>query len=151
MSDLYFDDFKLGDRFVSPGVTITEGMILDFAMAYDPQPFHIDVEAAKASPFGGLIASGFQTLALGFRMFLMTGVFRACSVGSPGLDELRWPRPVRPGDTIHSELEVVELRPSRSKPDRGMLISRMHVLNQNGEEVASVKGMHLLLRRPGAS
>jgi acyl dehydratase len=148
MTDLYFDDFKIGDRFVSPGVTISESMILDFALAYDPQPFHIDVEAAKASPFGGLVASGFQTLALGFRLFLMTGVFRACSVGSPGLDELRWPRPVRPGDTIHSELEILESRLSRSKPDRGIVTSRLHVINQNGEEVASFKGMHLLLRRP---
>jgi acyl dehydratase len=151
MTDLYFDDFKIGDRFVSPGVTVTEGMIVDFALVYDPQPFHIDHEAAKASPFGGLIASGFQTMALGFRMFLMTGVFRACSIGSPGLDELRWPRPVRPGDTLHAEFEVLELRPSRSKADRGMLISRLETMNQNGEVVSSAKGMHLLLKRPLAA
>jgi acyl dehydratase len=149
MSDLYFEDFSVGDRFVSPGVTVTEGMILDFAMTYDPQPFHIDVEAAKASHFGGLIASGFQTMALGFRMFIQLGTFRACGMGSPGLDELRWPRPVRPGDTIHSELEILETRPSKSKPDRGMMITRMTILNQDGEEVMTFKGMQLTRRRPG--
>ena len=115
MTDLYFEDFKPGDRFVSDGVTVTEAMIVDFALTYDPQPFHIDAEAARASNFGGLIASGFQTLALGFRMLIQTGVFRKCGMGSPGLDELRWPRPVRPGDTLHSELEIIELRPSQSK------------------------------------
>jgi acyl dehydratase len=148
MADLYLDDFKVGDRFVSTGVTVTEGMILDFALTYDPQPFHVDVEAAKASHFGGLIASGFQTMALGFRMFIQLGVFRACGMGSPGLDELRWPRPVRPGDTIHSELEILEIRPSRSKPDRGMLTTKMTILNQNGEEVMTFKGLQLTRRRP---
>ena len=151
MADLYFEDFKVGDRFVSDGVTVSEGMILDFAMTYDPQPFHLDAEAAKASHFGGLIASGFQTVALGFRMFIQTGVFRACGMGSPGIDELRWPHPVRPGDTIRSELEILEIRPSRSKPDRGMLITKMTVRNQAGEEVMTFKGMQLTRRRPGAS
>jgi acyl dehydratase len=146
--ELYFDDFAAGDRFISPGVTVSESMILEFALKYDPQPFHMDVEAAKASNFGGLIASGFQTMALGFRMILQLGVFRACSMGSPGLDELRWPRPVYAGDTIHTELEIVELRPSRTKPDRGMIHTAVRVLNQKGEEVMTFKGMHLLRRRP---
>ena len=149
MGDMYFEDFKVGDRFVSQGITVTEGMILEFALKYDPQPFHIDAEAAKASNFGGLIASGFHTMALGFRMFIQLGIFRACGMGSPGLDELRWPRPVRPGDTIHSELEILEIRPSRSKPDRGMMITLMRILNQEGEEVMSFKGMQLTRRRPG--
>jgi acyl dehydratase len=148
MQDLYFEDFKVGDKFVSPGITVTDSMILDFAFKYDPQPFHIDVEAAKASSFGGLISSGFQTLALGFRMFLETGAFRACGMGSPGIDEVRWPRPVRPGDTIHSELTIAEIRPSRSKPDRGMMITKMRVINQNGEDVLTFSGMQLTRRRP---
>jgi acyl dehydratase len=151
MTDRYFDDFAIGEKFVSPGITITEGMIVEFALAYDSQPFHLDVEAAKRSNFGGLIASGFQTLALGFRSFLQLGLLRACSMGSPGIDELRWPRPVRPGDTLHTEFEVLELRPSRSKPDRGILTSSMRVLNQRDEEVLSMKGMHLLARNPGAA
>jgi acyl dehydratase len=148
MSDRYFEDFAVGDRFVSAGITVSEGMILDFALRYDPQPFHLDVEAAKASNYGGLIASGFQTMALGFRAFLDLGIFRACGMGSPGLDELRWPRPVRPGDTIHSELTITEIRPSRSKPDRGMLLTSVRIVNQNGEEVMTFKGMQLTRRRP---
>jgi acyl dehydratase len=148
VSDRYFEDFAVGDRFVSGGVTVSESMILDFALRYDPQPFHLDVEMAKASNYGGLIASGFQTMALGFRAFLDLGVFRACGMGSPGLDELRWPRPVRPGDTLHSELTITESRPSRSKPDRGMLMTSIRVLNQRGEEVMTFKGMQLTRRRP---
>src|SRR5713101_1482320 len=84
MADLYFEDFKIGDRFVSAGITVSESMILEFALRYDPQPFHLDIEAAKESHYGGLIASGFQTMALGFRAFLDLGVFRACGMGSPG-------------------------------------------------------------------
>ncbi len=149
MTDLYFDDFEIGQRFITRGITLTESLIIDFAMNYDPQPFHIDVEAAKASNYGGLIASGFQTVALGFRMVLETGIFRASSMGSPGMDELRWLRPVRPGDTLHSELEVVEKRPSSSKPDRGILRVRYQIKNQAGEDVMTFTSMHLLRRKVG--
>jgi acyl dehydratase len=147
MSDRYFDDFRIGEHFTTPGVTLTESLILDFALRYDPQPFHIDVEAAKQSNFGGLIASGFHTLALGFRMVLETGIFRACSMGSPGFDELRWVRPVRPGDTLHTEIEVVEKKPSSSKPDRGMLRNKYWIKNQRGEDVITFTSMHLLRRK----
>jgi acyl dehydratase len=150
MTDRYFDDFEVGEEIVSPGITLSESMILDFAMLYDPQPFHLDLEAAKASPFGGLISSGFQTLAVGFRAFLMTGAFAKCSLGSPGLDELRWPQPVRPGDTLHTVLRVADKRPSKSKPDRGLMVTDWRILNQHGEEVMTLKGMHILARRPGA-
>jgi acyl dehydratase len=149
MTDRYFDDFEVGEKFLSPGITVTESMIVDYALLYDPQPFHIDAEAAKASNFGGLIASGFQTVAIGFRAFLMLGLFRSCSMGSPGMDELRWPRPVRPGDTLRAEMNVVEKKPSRSKPDRGMLFTYFRVLNQRDEEVMTFRCMHLLARRPG--
>ena len=147
MTDLYFEDFAVGDRFKTRGVTLTESMIVDFALRYDPQPFHIDVEAAKSSIYGGLIASGFQTLALGFRMVWETGVFRAASMGSPGFDELRWLRPVRPGDTLHVELEVVEIKPSTSKPDRGIARIKYWIKNRNGEDVITFTAMQLLRRR----
>jgi acyl dehydratase len=150
MTDRYFDDFEIGETIVSPGITLTETMILDFALAYDPQPFHVDLEAARTGPFGGLISSGFQTLAIGFRAFLMTNALAKCSLGSPGLDELRWTQPVRPGDTLHSVLKVLEKRPSKSKPDRGLMVSDWRILNQRDEEVMTLKGMHILARRPGA-
>ena len=148
MGDRYFDDFAIGERFVSSGVTLTQAMIVEFALHYDPQPFHIDVEAATESAFGGLIASGFQTFAIGFRMFLGLGLFRACSLGSPGVDELRWTRPVRPGDTLRQIAEVLERRPSRSKPDRGTVVMRHRVVNQRDEDVLTYSCMHILARRP---
>jgi acyl dehydratase len=149
MTDRYFEDFAVGDRFKTRGVTLTESMIVDFALRHDPQPFHIDVEAAKGSIYGGLIASGFQTLALGFRMVLETGVFRTASMGSPGFDELRWLRPVRPGDTLHTEFEVLETKPSSSKPDRGIARIKYWIKNQSGEDVITFTAMQLLRRRPG--
>ena len=147
MADGYFDDFQVGERFSTRGITVTESAIIDFATRYDPQPFHIDIEAAKASNYGGLIASGFQTLALGFRMVLETGIFRASSMGSPGFDELRWLKPVRPGDTLHTEFEVMEKKPSSSKPDRGILRIAYRIKNQKDEEVLTFLSMHLLKRR----
>ena len=147
MQEMYFEDFKPRDRFISPGVTVTESMIIDFALAYDPQPCHLDCNAASASHFGGRIASGFQTLALGFRAFLQLGIFSACGMGSPGLDELRWLRPVRPGDTLRSEVEVVEARPSRSKPDRGILVMAFKIRNQRDEDVLTMRTLQLTRRR----
>jgi acyl dehydratase len=143
----YFDDFSPGDRFVSKGVTFTEADIISFALRYDPQPFHIDVEAAAQSPYGGLIASGFHTLSQSFRMMLQEGVFSESSMGSPGMDELRWLAPVRPGDTLRMEGEVAEVRPSSSKPDRGILKMDYRAVNQRGETVMTLKVMHLLRRR----
>lgn len=148
MSDRYFDDFEVGQRFTSRGVTVTESQILDFALAYDPQPFHLDKEAASATPYGGLIASGFQTLALGFRMFYQERVINACCLGSPGMSELRWLVPVRPGDTLSSEVEVTGKRPSRSKPDRGPVEFAFSVRNQRGEAVMTFTTTIFLARRP---
>jgi acyl dehydratase len=147
MAERYFDDFAVGDKFTTRGVTLTESMVIDFALTYDPQPFHIDVEAARESNYGGLIASGFHTLALGFRMVLETGLFRAASMGSPGFDELRWLKPVRPGDTLHTELEVVDKKPSSSKPDRGLARIAYRIKNQKGEDVLTFLSMHLLKRQ----
>lgn len=148
MSDLYFEDFDVGQKFVSPGGTLAESQILDFALLYDPQPFHLDKPAAEAGPFGGLIASGFQTLAFSFRLFYQANIINACSMGSPGLDELRWLQPVRPGDTLHVEAEVMEVRPSRSKDDRGTVIMAYCVKNQSGEPVMTFQAIHIFARRP---
>jgi acyl dehydratase len=145
--DLYFDDFEPGQTFHSKGVTISESQILDFALLYDPQPFHLDKEAAARGPFNGLIASGFQTLALAFRIFYQANVINACSMGSPGLDALRWLRPVRPGDTLSVTATVREKRPSKSKPDRGTLIMDYAVTNQNDEPVMTFTAIHILAKR----
>lgn len=151
MSDaLYFEDFTPGREFRTDGATITEAQILDFALAFDPQPFHLDVEAAKQSIFGGLIASGFHTMALTFRLFAQTRALAACSMGSPGADELRWLRPVRPGDTLRAVVRVVEQRPSTSKPDRGIVRLQWTTLNQAGDPVLTMTSMQLVRRRPGA-
>ena len=148
MSKRYFDDFEVGDRFESAGATVTEAGVIDFALRYDPQPFHMDVEAAKQSLFGGLIASGFQTLALSFRLFLDQGIFAACNLGSPGLDEVRWLKPVYPGDTLHVVAEVVGKTPSSSRPDRGSVRMKYTTFNHKGEAVLTLVGTHILLRRP---
>jgi acyl dehydratase len=145
----YLEDFTVGDRFESRGMTVTESAIIDFAERYDPQPFHRDVEAARASIYGGHIASGMQTVALTFRLFLDTGVL-AANMGSPGFDELRWHMPVRPGDTLHVAAEVMEVRPSSSKPDRGIVRFRVSTLNQQGQTVQTVVCNQLLMRGPAA-
>lgn len=147
MATRYFDDFEIGERFVSRGVTISEPQILDFALTYDPQPFHIDRRAAEGGPFAGLSASGFQTLALSFRLFYDANVINGCSLGSPGLDELRWTRPVRPGDTLHVEAEVMQKRASKSKPDRGILHMAYETKNQDGETVMTFTAIHIFKRQ----
>jgi acyl dehydratase len=145
----FLDEFAVGDKFTTAEIKITEAMILAFARDYDPQPFHIDPVAAKESIYGGLIASGFQTLALGFRLVLDTGVFAASSMGSPGFDELRWLKPVHAGDRLHVEAEVIGIAPSRSKPDRGIIRIAYRYLDQSGEPVLTCAMMHLLRRRQG--
>lgn len=149
MSERHFDDFEIGERFASPGITVSESQILDFALTYDPQPFHLDTVAAAQSPYGGLIASGFQTLALAFRAFYQANVVNDCSLGSPGLDEVRWLKPVCPGDTLHTEAEVKSKRESGSKPDRGVLHMDYTVKNQTGAAVMTFTAIHILARRSG--
>jgi len=148
MSDRYFDDFQEGDRFASRGITVSESQILDFALLYDPQPFHIDKEAATDTPFAGLIASGFHTLSLAFRAFYDADVIKQCSLGSPGFDELRWLKPVRPGDTLKVEGAVKSTRASKSQPDRGILYMDYEVKNQIGDVVMTFTAIHLLRCRP---
>ncbi|HXZ02754.1 MAG TPA: MaoC/PaaZ C-terminal domain-containing protein [Stellaceae bacterium] len=147
MSERPFDDVAAGERFLTRGVTLSESAIIDFAMVYDSQPFHIDIEAARQSHYGGFIAGGFQTLAPSFRMVLETGIFRAAGMGSPGFDELRRLEPVRPGDALHVEPEIVETAPSRSKPERGILCVACRVGNRRDENVPALAVMRLLKRR----
>lgn len=143
----FLDDFRIGEKFVSGGVTVTDSEIIRFALQFDPQSFHLDVTAAEKSPYGGLIASGFHTLSLCFRMFIQQGVIAASSIGSPGIDEVRWLAPVRPGDTLRAETEVLEIKPSSSKPDRGILRLKYAGVNQDGVNVVSFILNHLLRRR----
>jgi acyl dehydratase len=147
--DLWFEDFVPGRIWETAGATLTEAQILDFAWSWDPQPFHLDRAAAEASPYGGLIASGFQTLLVAFRLFHAERIITPASIGSPGMDELRWLKPVRPGDTLRVRGEVISQTPSRSKPDRGAAVIAYAVTNQRGETVMSYRATHLLLKRPG--
>ena len=150
MGARYFEDFTEGERFVSASATLSEALITEFARDYDPQPFHVDPQAAQESHFGGLIASGFQTMALAFRLFYQADLITACSMGSPGMDKVRWHRPVRPGDAIRSEVEVRELRGSDSKPDRGYGTLAYTVLNQDDEIVMTFTCTLIMRRRPDA-
>lgn len=148
-SDRYYEDYDQGEVIHANGVTVSEADILDFAYRYDPQPFHLDKEVAAKSIYGGLIASGWQTGALGFRMLMQAGLLGKGSMGSPGLDELRWYKPVRPGDTLYGKASVEEKRESASKPDRGILKLKYWVENQRGEMVMSFYGNQLVSKRPG--
>lgn len=143
----YFEDFNVGRRFISRGVTLTEAEIIDFAFKYDPQPFHIDKQAAEESQYGGLIASGFHTLTAGFRMVIQQNIFTACSMGSPGMDEIRWLKPVRPGDTLHTVCTVTEAKPSNSRNDRGRIRMSYEIHNQDGEAVMTFTAAQILKRR----
>lgn len=147
---MYLEDFEAGQVFHSPGCTVTESAIIDFALKYDSQPFHLDVEQAKQSIYGGLIASGWHIGALAFRLFLNLNLVGESSLGSPGLDELRWIKPVRPGDTIRTKGSVVEVKPSRSKPDRGAVLFDWEVLNQRDEVVMAFKSVQLIAKRAAA-
>lgn len=145
--DYFYDDFEVGQSFRSGGATISEAQILDFAFRYDPQPFHIDKVAAEDSIFGGLIASGMQTMAVSFRLWYDSGIMKTASLGSPGIDELRWTAPVRAGDTLHVIVEVLEKTPSRSKPDRGVVLMKYQVYNQHDTAVMSYVSKQLIAKQ----
>ena len=144
----YFEDFKPGDVIELGSRTISKESILAFAREFDPQPFHTDEEAAKRSIYGGLLASGWHTGSLLMRI-LNDGLLKdTASLGSPGVDELRWLKPVRPGDVLSARMTVLESIPSRSKLDRGLIRSLMELRNQHNEIVLTVRGLSLLGRRP---
>lgn len=144
---LFFEDFNPGDVTDTGSVTVTREEIVAFARQFDPQPFHVDEEAARRSPFGGLIASGWHTASLCMRLVVDLLGPDSGSLGSPGVDELRWLKPVRPGDELSARVEVLEARPSRSKPDRGLVKLRYTLRNQSGEEVMTMIALGLVLRR----
>src|SRR5207237_6557763 len=146
MSERYFDDLTQGDRFKSATYEVTEEQIISFAREFDPQPFHLDSAVARQTMFKGLIASGWHTAAITMRLFVQTLNFAEGAIG-PGVDELRWPNAVRPGDALQVETEIVDLRVSRSKPSHGVVRLRNVTVNQRGEIVQTMSASALVLRR----
>jgi len=145
----YFEDFTPGRTWELDGPTLTAAEIVDFATRFDPQYFHVDQTAAQDSPFGGLIASGWHTVALAMRLICEAYLLEAASLGSPGVNEVRWTQPVRPGDTLRLRMTVLESKPSRSKPDQGAVLHRWEVFNQHRELVMRMEGYGLFARRSG--
>jgi acyl dehydratase len=144
----YFEDFKAGDvRELGP-VTISEAEIVEFASRFDPQPFHVDPEAAKDGPFGGLIASGWHTTAVFMGMFVRAVLLDSASLGSPGVEEIRWLAPVRPGDALRGRSTIVDTHPSSKDPNRGTVITQNEVLNQDDVVVMTMKARGFFARRP---
>lgn len=146
----YFEDFTVGRVFDSGTRRLSEADILGFAREYDPQYFHTDPEAAKKSIYGGLIASGWQTVGVCMRLMCDSYLLEAASMGSPGVDEVRWLKPVFPGDTLRMSATVIAARLSASKPDRGTATVRWDVFNQKNERVMHMQGMQIMQRRPAA-
>jgi len=144
----YFEDFQAGDVFELGNHTVTAAEIIDYARQFDPQPFHVDEAAAVDGPFGGLIASGWHTGALWMRIYVDSVLNDTISMGSPGIEELRWLVPVRPGDTLSARLTVLETSPSSRRPDRGTVRSRGEMTNQRGEPVMTMIARGFFGRRP---
>lgn len=150
MGTRYFEDFHVGDVFDLGSIQVTQEEIIAFARQFDPQPFHLDPERAKDSIFHGLVASGWHTSAL-FMRLLVDGLLReTISVGSPGVDELRWRNPIHPGDRLRARLTVIECIPSRSRPSMGVVRSACEMFNQNDEVVLTLSAIHLFGRKPGS-
>lgn len=147
----YFEDYRPGTVVDCGSFTLSEAEIIAFARQYDPQPFHVDPVAAKDGPFGGLIASGWHTTSTMMRHLVDHYVSPESSIGSPGMDNIRWPRPVRPGDTLRVRATVVEARRSSSKPDRGIVTTLAEVLTSDGDVAMQVTANNfILLRDPSA-
>ena len=147
IEDHCLEDYVVGSVSEFGSMTVEEADIIDFARRFDPQVFHIDPEAAKKSFYGGLIASGWHTSGMMMRLFVDHYLSWAASLGSPGIDELRWTRPVRPGDELSIRVTVLEANRSRSKPDRGVIRSFVEVFNQNHEVVLTVNAVNFMLYR----
>jgi acyl dehydratase len=149
MAGRYFEDFRVGEVVPLGSRSVSEEEIIAFARQFDPQPFHTDPEQAKASVFGGLVASGWHTVALYMRLivdgFIAGGV---AAQGSPGVDKIEWLKPVRPGDTLTGRLTILELIPSKSRPERGTIKSLGEMLNQKGEVVMTMGNIGFFGRRP---
>jgi acyl dehydratase len=149
--DRCFEDFVAGTVAEFGPIAVDETEVIAFARRFDPQPIHTDPAAAAAGPFGGLIASGWHTASLVMRILVEHYLARRASLASPGIDELRWLQPVRPGDVLRVRATVLEARRSRSKPDRGLVRTKIEALNQDGQVVMSMAAMNLFLcRNPDA-
>lgn len=147
MTDYYFEDFFVGQKFDVGGYTLSEEEILDFGRRYVPMPYHVDREAAKESAFGGLVAPGHLTAAIVFGLFAKAGMTRLSAMGSPGMD-VRWLRPVRAGDTLDVTVEVTGISPARHEGGRDAIDLSLTALNQNGEAVLRYKTLQFVERRP---
>jgi acyl dehydratase len=147
IDDRYFEDYVEGAVFEFGPIAVEEDEIIAVAKRFDPQSFHIDPEKAVRGPFKGLIASGWHTVGLMTRLFMQNYLSAVASLGSPGLDEIRWQAPVRPGDRLRVRITVLETKPSRSKTDRGLVVSQIEAINQDGVTVCSFKAMNLLAKR----
>jgi acyl dehydratase len=150
MPEIYLDDLEPGQTFALGSRSVTHEEIVDFARAWDPQPFHLDEEAARASIYGQLIASGWHTVCIFMRLFADGLLNRTAAIGSPGIDELRWLKPVCAGDRLEAGVEILEVRPSRSRPDRGAARIRCAVRSQHADEVLTMVATVMFLRRPQA-
>lgn len=148
MHTMYLEDFEVGQRFKTRAMSLDEPAIMDFARQFDPQPIHTDREAAAEGPYGGIIASGFHTAGVIFRLWIDLGLMLKSSLGGPGIEDLKWVAPVRPEDTLHAEVEVTEVRPSKSKPDRGIVRFQMEGFNQRDEMVISFVGLTFIKVKP---
>jgi acyl dehydratase len=144
----YFEDYVPGLTVDCGSISMSEAEIIAFAKEYDPQPFHVDPVGAVDGPFGGLIASGWQTTALMMRQLVGHFISPESSLGAAGIDEIRWPRPVRPGDTLRVLMTVLETRRSASKPDRGIVRSRAEVVNQDSDVAMTLIAVNFVLARP---
>jgi acyl dehydratase len=144
----YFDDYAPGATYDCGSVSVDQADIISFANKFDPQPFHTDPEAAARGPYGGLIASGWHTAALVMRLLVDNYLSAEASLGGPGADEIRWPYPVRPGDTLRVRATVVEARKSLSKPDRGIVKTMAEAVNQDGRTVMRATAINFLRVRP---
>jgi acyl dehydratase len=151
ITDRYFEDYVEGDVHQFGPITVEQDEVIAFAKRFDPQMMHADPEAAKHTPFGGLIASGWHTAGLMMRLYVEYYLTHVASLASPGLDELRWLKPVRPGDTLSVRVTVLRAVPSKSKPDRGAVTSFIEVINQTGEVVMTLKAVNFIAKRPPVS
>lgn len=143
----FFKDYLPGRVYEFGATTVSERQIVDFATQYDPQYFHVDPVKAAASEFGGIIASGWQTIGLAMRLYVDHYLSHVASLASPGVDEIRWANPLRPGDTVRIRVTILDTRLSRSKPDRGIVRARLEAINQRDELVLSMTAVSILRRR----
>jgi len=144
---LFFEDFEEGQVYETGSQTIDEQEIIEFGQKYAPLPYHTDPEAAKDSSFGTLVAAGYQTAAITFGLFTRTGALSLCGMGSPGVDSLRWKRPVKVGDTLHVEAHIVEVSPAAKEGGRDAVRIRYDTFNQNDEIVMTLTSLHFVRRR----